>query len=150
MARRVKPLIVGEAPGRRGGEPIAGAVGRRLAAWSGLSFEDFARAFDRVNVLDAWPGSAGKGSKFTLDVARSRAVAVRRRFTRGRVVVMLGQRVPRAFNVMASYFDPIAVGGARVFVVPHPSGINRWYNDADNVATMAAFMRRLVAEDRHA
>ncbi len=31
-------------------------------------------------------------------------------------------------------------------VMPHPSGIVRWYNDPTNVARASRFLRRLVGE----
>lgn len=143
---RVRPLIVGEAPNRlgRSDRPIGGRCGDRLAALSGCSPAAFARAFDRTNVLYAWPGAAGKGAAFPMTAARRRARAIRSRFVRGRMVILLGLRTAAAFGVRVGYFEPVRFGQSDVVVVPHPSGINRWYNDAHNVRRMRAFMRSIA------
>jgi len=141
-----RPLIIGEAPNRGGDprHPIEGRIGRRLAALSGLSFEAFKDRCARVNLLPAWAGRAGKGSAFSVVVARYRAQSLRRRFVAGRTVILLGHRVARAFGISAAYFSEVHVEAARVVVVPHPSGVNRWYNEVRNARKMAAFMRRVV------
>jgi len=144
-----RPLLVGEAPNRTGDarRPLDGRVGARLAGFAGLDVAAYRRRFARVNVLGAWPGaSGGKGAAFYHDVAAREATRLRRRFRGRRTVVLLGQRVARAFGVRPDYFVERRVAGARVFVVPHPSGIVRWYNDPANVARMRRFMRAVALE----
>lgn len=103
------------------------------------------RVFARSNVLSAWPGaSCVKGAAFPLGQARIRAALLSRRFVRGRTVVLLGFRTARAFGVRGGYFTRVRIRGADVVVVPHPSGVNRWFNDPDNVTKMRRFMRSLV------
>lgn len=58
--------------------------------------------------------------------------------------MLLGRRVAAAFGVSAPYFSVARVAGAAVVVVPHPSGVNHWYNEPENVARMRRFMRALV------
>lgn len=142
----MRTLIVGEAPNRSGrGGPIAGRCGEKLASYAGLSLDEFLRTFDRVNVLTKYPGPApSNGAAFPSKRARQRATDLRRRFFRGRRVVLLGRRAASAFGVKADYFDQVNVFGAEVVVVPHPSGINRWYNKPSNVAKMRRFMRQLA------
>jgi hypothetical protein len=114
-----------------------------------LSGRAFARVFARANVLEVWPGPSGrKGAAFPLALARAQAVRLRRRFYRGRVVLLLGHRVAAAFGVRASYLTRVVVGGADVFVLPHPSGVNRWYNDAANVARLGRLLRGFVAHEK--
>ena len=151
-ARRFRPLVVGEAPSRTSDQrrPIGGRCGDRLAEFADLSVAEFRRRVARANLLGAWPGASGpKGATFPLAEARSRAVGLRRRFVGGRTVVLLGKRVGSAFRVSTDYFEPIVVGRARIVVVPHPSGVNRWYNEPSNVARMRAFMRGLLVGGSH-
>ena len=139
-------MIVGEAPSRTGNPrtPITGRCGETLARYSGLSGPEFRRRFARANVLRFWPGESGaKGAAFPTAEATLRAHAMRRRL-RGRVVVMLGYRTAAAFRVRVRYFVPVAAFGGTVYVVPHPSGINRWYNDRGNRLKMRMFMRLVV------
>lgn len=145
---RTRPLIIGEAPSRTSDprRPVTGRCGETLADFAGLSLAEFSRAFARANVFDEWPGSAGlKGDAFPIVHARVRAdTRLRPRFVRGRTVVLLGRRVARAFHISAEYFEAFGSYSATVYVVPHPSGINRWYNDAANVRKMRRFMRSLA------
>lgn len=147
----MRPLLVGEAPSRTSGpDPLSGACGARLAGFCSLSAREFGSTFDRANVLATWPGSAGKGSAFPLALARERAAALRRRFRGGRTVILLGRRVARAFGLAEQhYFEPVWVGRSPVFVVPHPSGVNAWFNDPAHARQMRMFLAVLVrAEGR--
>lgn len=146
----MKPLIIGEAPNRTGPRknPIAGRCGMKLATFAGLTLDEYLVAFDRENVLARYPGSAGKGAAFSRSSARRRALKLQRKFESKRTVVLLGYRTAAAFKVRAKYFQPVLVGKARVIVVPHPSGINRWYNEPRNVSKMKRYMRRLAKEER--
>lgn len=114
----------------------------KLATFSALSFETFLRTFARANVLARWPGeSSGKGAAFPLRQARRRAEILRRRFVGGRLVILLGLRTASAFGLSVGYFRRVRVGRAVAVVVPHPSGVNRWYNERANLRRMRAFMR---------
>lgn len=117
----------------------------RLAYFCGLSVPAFKQAFVRRNLLDEWPGHVGKGARFPIAEARGAAKVLRgRTFKAGRTVILLGKRVARAFDVKADYLEPVQVGRASVTVIPHPSGINRWYNDVGREAAVATFMRSCV------
>jgi uracil-DNA glycosylase len=146
----MRPLIIGEAPARTGDprRPLMGRSGSRLAALCGLDLQDYARTFARANVLERWPGKLGKGDAFDLPTARLRAALLRRRFVGGRLVVLLGLRTARAFGLPAAYLTPARVACANVVVLPHPSGINRWWNDPENVRRATRFLRRLAREAR--
>lgn len=98
-----------------------------------------------------WPGeSHGKGAAFPIVAARVRAEAVARRFVFDRAVVLLGKRAARAFGIREpEYFRPVSrmEWRATVFVVPHPSGVNRWYNERRNVRRMRRFMTAIAKGD---
>lgn len=146
-----RPVVVGEAPSRTSdpARPITGACGRRLAALAGLPELAFRRRFVRLNLLAAWPGPSGsKGTAWRPAEARLAAERLRSR-SRNRFIVLLGRRVGAAFGLgRADYFLPYRVGSALAVVVPHPSGINRWYNASENVRAMGGFLRALSSEDR--
>lgn len=99
-----RPLLVGEASNIPGGEPFGGRSGAVLAAMAGLTFDEFRRRFDRVNLLRRWPGrepGQAKGHKFPLAAARHAAA---RLDVRGRRVVLAGRRVALAFGLRGFEF----------------------------------------------
>jgi uracil-DNA glycosylase len=147
-SQRPKPLIVGEAPSRSGDPdtPVEGRIGTVLARYAGLDMVTFMETFDRMNVFDAWPGEQGKGSAFDAGAAKAEALKLHRHLTPGRVVLLLGKRVARAFCVAPDYFVEQPLGPARAYVLPHPSGVNYWHNDPRHRVQMKAFMTQLVGE----
>lgn len=152
----MKWIIIGEAPNRIGDPttPIEGRLGRRLAklAWGDdANIPLFLAGFDKTNLLRRWPGARnGKGSAWNVEKAR-RAAKTLVDVMKGRMLVLLGRRVAAAFEIKPSrYFKPHALYGVQMeecpykiiaFVVPHPTGINRWYNDPLHRKTAGAFMR---------
>lgn len=118
----MRATIVGEAPPRSGGRPFEGDAGRRLRQVARHDLADCRL----VNLLEAWPGPDGaKGDAFPIDEARAAAARVRFRTP---VVLLAGHRVARAFGVRAGYLEWTTLRGRRAAVIPHPSGINRWWN----------------------
>lgn len=136
----MKPLIIGEAPSKRGDSvtPCGGRIGRRLAACFAIPYDDYLERFERINLLGAYPGADGKGAKFE---AREAAQAADALTLRGRVVLVLGQRAAKALGLRAEYCTWQDHRGGLCAVIPHPSGINRWYNDAANVESLMIFLQ---------
>lgn len=146
-------LFVGQAPAADTvGQPaFSGKCGQLLAQLMGISQEEMLKAHEFVNLLDFYPGKSkfGKGDNFPLAQAKARAEELRERF-RSRAVVLLGYNVARAFGTLQfnycqwySLFDNRAqrtIPGV-VSIVPHPSGINRWYNSADHRLLVQRFLR---------
>lgn len=130
--------LIGEAPGRTPGLPFDGRCGRFLERLTGVHPRS---AFTCRNVLDRFPGDAGGGAVFPLREARKAASRI---VLRG-VVLLAGKRVAAAFGVRARYFAPVSVGRATVYVIPHPSGRNRWWNSPENRAMAAAFLATIIA-----
>ena len=147
-----KPLIVGQAPGPSGcGEPVGGRIGRRLAGYMGVTLEEFLERFDRENLVDRYPGRSGEGDAFPAAEARERARKVC--FEDRPYVLLLGRGVAGAFGLGAqpwltwAYVKrvlPAQLGTvfvhARVAVVPHPSGRNRWWNEQANRERAGEFL----------
>lgn len=132
-----KPYVVGEAPGPRPGVPLE-AARKRLAGLCGVSPSVLADRMEWVNLLAAWPGyGPSGGSTFPMDAAREAAA----RLSEVRPLILLGKRVAKAFGVEQPWFwwvDNIAV-------VPHPSGLNRWWNDPQNTARATEFWKLVIA-----
>lgn len=134
--------IVGQAPGPSGGEPFRGRSGARLAALMGLaSVEELADRANLVNVLSSFPGKAraGKGDAFPLERARRAA----RRMRLAGTILFAGKGVARAFGIGgAEYFEWRAIDAATTAaVIPHPSGVSRWWNEPGNEERARAFLR---------
>lgn len=144
LARR-NPLIVGQAPSSASdpASPLSGRSGRRIAELFGLELGSFLRRFRRFNLLDLYPGAKRKGDRFDLELARKRAFYLRAggpdRF------VLLGRNVVRAFELRD--LRPLEVRedrGSSFFFLPHPSGVNLWWNDAGNVRRARRELRKFL------
>lgn len=128
-----RPLIVGEAMAPEcspSESPLSairvGSTGWRL--WQmmrlhvDITLDEYHDTFDRRNLCrQAW----------SYVEARRVAQVIRELSPEGQVVVMLGSRVRAAMRVHAGV-NPDVVRGVWFYSVPHPSGLNRWYNDAAN------------------
>lgn len=139
-------LLIGQAPGKDGGNdnPLTGRSGQRLAAMMGIKVVTFKGQVDRINVFTRYPGTSGKGDAFPLEEARSRTPALASSM-HGRRVILLGNNVARAFG-----YDPRQCLlrwtidtqiGCEVAMVPHPSGVNLWWNKPENRDSAKKFLR---------
>lgn len=136
----MRPLIVGQAPARRIAVPLHPSTcsGRRMAALLGAA--DANDVADVVTVVPAWHGKSGKGDAFlpSEEDAMRAASAVAGRWR----VVLLGRRVAGLFGRgRAPYLSTFEEMGAGIMVFPHPSGVNRWWNDPANVSAAGAALR---------
>lgn len=144
-----KIVLVGQAPSRAtdGFPPFSGMSGRRLEEVSGLAPGKLPERFALFNVLERWPGPAAKGDKFPIH--RARKAAKRLLFAlEGRRVVAIGRAVAKVLGVPPVVPDMVWSPHdklAAIAVLPHPSGVNLWWNDPGNKAAAAAFMRSLCA-----
>lgn len=136
----MKPLIVGQAPGPRSDpeEPLSGRCGARLADLCGITPEQFLARFRRVNLIDKHLGKVGKGDRFPMDQARKGAVDLLMTGAIARSpVVLLGANVARAFGFGPGSYPllrllPRPASPHGIALCPHPSGVNRWWNDHSN------------------
>ena len=149
-------ILVGQMPS--GNEPDAPLSaqdarwsGGRLARMCGLTPDQFESAFHRVNVCYQ------RETKFaTNEIGRARARRVNTAFRKGDEVVILGSAVEKCFygltprrwrfndgHVKHGDFDNHS-RGIEWHVIPHPSGLNRYYNDPTNVRIVGEFLRSLV------
>jgi hypothetical protein len=124
--------FVGQAPGRRTdpAEPLEGRCARFMAGIMGITVRRFMR-FRRENLSDRWPGKSGKGDAFDMDDGMDGAERLCN--VPGRVrLVLLGAKVARCFGLPWRPLARYEWTGGEALVVPHPSGVNRWWNEARN------------------
>lgn len=147
--------FVGQAPSREtdGKPPFTGKCGRFLAELLGTTHKQMLLDHGFLNVLDHWPGASIKGDKFPIPEAK---IAAKRKLEqlRGRVVVLLGHNVARAFGCEKfAYFQWFEIRSPEnhedvvvplLTVVPHPSGTSRWYNSEENRMVAGKFLRTLA------
>jgi hypothetical protein len=151
----VRPLMIGQAPGPRTHPDLPlfpaprASAGGRLREMTGLPAEDYLARFDRVNLLYEHLGKAPAGTedRFPMRAGRAAALAMRP-FLGGRQVLLVGRDVAVCFGHEFTPFlewrqEP--AWGYRYAVLPHPSGRNHWYNDAERRAAATAFLRAWVA-----
>lgn len=141
-----------------------GCTGWRIAEMlrPDFSSRDYLRIFDRANLLEPRERVGGPGYAGLLRLA-GRDLARRIAESRHERVVLLGVDVVRA--VMGAVVDrnsrwpwlkwhhrPLALMSDQAEVVvhvnwlplPHPSGRNRWYSDAGNLAAAGRALRQLA------
>lgn len=129
--------------------PLGGRCGLLLANCLGCALEEFLHAFDRVNLLQSPPprqlGGRGKGREFPLVEAM---MAARSLDLEGRHVVLAGKRVALAFGIKrVRWLEPVELGKGEssCFVICHPSGICRFWNDACNRQRVGECLKSLIS-----
>lgn len=130
-----KLILVGQAPGRSGDHlhPLEGKIGQTLAYLMQIPFYEYLDKTYRVNLIDKFPGKNGKGDAFPIAEARIRAQKILNENDGPNTFVLLGKSVGKAFGIRdPKYFLWIEIGYDRFLgLIPHPSGINRAWNDHD-------------------
>lgn len=137
-------LVVGESPAPRGDRAV---TGRRFAELAGVERREDAPV-DWTNLL-GYDGRDGRGSRFRVDLARTAAAELEPTLSGYRTVLLLGRRVERAFSFWprpSPYFDLRAAAGTLVAVFPHPSGVNRYWNDPAAVERARSFLWRVLSD----
>jgi uracil-DNA glycosylase len=137
----VKPIIIGQAParGNEGKPPFAGRSGARLAQLSGVgsSGDILPQHFELYNLIEYYPGKKGKGDEFDLAEGMAAAKLLKtelfKRYSRTPILLM-GRKVRRCMGVNGNwdYLSWFDFGPHIACVFPHPSGVNRWWNDPKN------------------
>lgn len=122
----MRPVLVGIDPGGSGAEPLSPDYpsGARLARLARASRDEFLYRFDRINLH-------ASGEDCDDALAARNLIPI----LRGRRVVALGRRVSRAIDASDGPIGEWSVrpGGYVGCYLPHPSGLNRWWNDPGNV-----------------
>lgn len=114
-----------------------GSTGYRL--WKmlpeGTTRAQYIAAFDRMNLLRArrWDAAAAREAGEVLLPSLA-----------GRVVVVFGTEVRKALGFRQA--EPLSFhedDQLRWVAFPHPSGLNRWFNDPDNYARACSLFEQL-------
>lgn len=139
-------LIVGQGPSKSGvGKmPLDGdkGSGAKLAELAGVTAEQLHEKAECINLLTEWYGSNGKGDKFPMEFAKENAASLKPLFAQYKHVILLGSNVAAAFGYKSKTLhwfgkDPL------IAIVPHPSGVNRHWNDPANVEHAKLFLTPL-------
>lgn len=138
-------LYIAQAPGVPGPHARNTRADARLSRFLNIALADLPCYLRWINVLSAFPGKSGKGDRFPLAEARQCAAKI----CLEPVTLLAGSNVARAFQLSPALFTWNDVQGCRVAVVPHPSGINRWWNDPAHVAQFRAFCCSLLGLSRY-
>lgn len=151
-----KPLIVGQAPAKEGGHLVAldGKSGDRLAGYMGLpgGRAQLLELCETTNLVDRFLGKIGKGDKFDEAEASAKFWRMKRAGDfNERCTVLLGAKVKRACLVGNAYdlvgcevHCPTWAWRGAVLVIPHPSGINLWWNSYSNELTARRRLREAL------
>lgn len=150
---KVLPLIIGQAPARRmDGRDVpafSSASGARLAKLAGVgdAGADLQGHFETMNLVSRYRGKQGKGDKFDVTAAKLMAaeILVWLEAQQPRVVLLMGRGVGRAFGCEnAEYLRPWLWDQHTFVLFPHPSGVNRWWNEQWNVSAAQKLLQRVV------
>jgi hypothetical protein len=125
--------------------PFYGATGQKIAQLLDIEpWQSIFYLFDFKNLLNQWPGyrKISKGDNFPMSRAQEAAFQLAPQL-RGRIVVMCGRLVEKAFGEPAVPFFTWVPGDFKHAVIPHPSGMNRFWNIPENVDHARKFLRSL-------
>lgn len=164
----MKLILIGQALNRESGEAqerlkpelreayakrisLTGAVGQRIAELAGVSFFSYLRHTERRNLIDRHPGKSGKGDAFPMEEAYRNAMHMRNDL-HGRSVIFVGKQVAAAFQCARfkplRWWDTAGVGlpARRFAILPHPSRLNRWWNDPRHERAAEKFLQDAFKE----
>ncbi len=147
---RLRPLLVGATPNPRSNSPtaLAGRCTGFLAMISGLSYDVITEDFERVNlvpevVFGNWPARMARENATKMSATRCQY----------RDVLLLGKDVGNAFGLKCSFFEEVDVGCGDAFhsyLIPHPSGLCRTWNNPVSRAIGGKLIREVHARWRDA
>lgn len=147
-----KPILVGM-NNPQGNIPFfphpPGCSGHRLwqmlSSKTGCFRQEYLDTFDRINMIPDKVWSAG---------AALAAQEPTWRLLEGRTVVLCGRAVPVALGYSRTPWSGLAglyevKYRCTLYFIPHPSGMNRWYNDPANRDAVASLLSELYKSYRH-
>jgi uracil-DNA glycosylase len=139
-----KVIFIGQAPGKTGnpGLPLAGGkVGKRMQKLLRVPQSMWIK-FDRVNLNQGFLGKCGRGDKF--DRQEGRETAAKLLQGDWTHYVLLGGHVARCFGFLYCPLSIYEKNGKRFFICPHPSGLNKWWNNPSLVKKTSTRLRDFV------
>lgn len=149
-------LLIGQAPGLRANlenVPFAGVAGEKLRTWfelGGIPREDFWRKIQFSAVTRCYPGRlpGARGDRVPSPAEQALCrpwLDEQLKVLKPAIVLLVGLLAIRTFLGRVSSLSAV-VGtstlrdGVRYLPLPHPSGVSRWLNDAENVAAVGRAM----------
>ena len=146
----MRTAFVGEAPSRTSDpdRPLEGRPMRWLAKVAHLEESELRERVRCFNLLSYHPGR-------TFPVSRGRLALIELGPKLAEVgverLVLLGHAVASSFDagwMSPLVFEKLWVEWAKVdaVLVPHPSGLNRWWNDVENRQLAGVLLRSIVEE----
>jgi uracil-DNA glycosylase family 4 len=156
---RQKAYILGQAPGVVEGEerrPWRGRAGQALRGWLGMEEEDFYATFYCASVTRCYPGRSASGGDRTPTAREQELCSFWRewelRLLRPRLIVPVGglaiRRLLDVRSLDAAVGERFQHGGAVAVPLPHPSGVSRWMNVAENRERVERAVELVQAELR--
>jgi len=140
-------VAIGESPPKLAGpadDPIGWETvsGHRLASLAGISSDQYQRRFDRMHLFrepqETW----------RFKVARKEAAQLIPGLT-GRCVLLLGSRLAGAFGFSSDHAIFVTRRWNSVwYCIPHPSSLNRWYQERENTEAASKLLSDLVGDAR--
>jgi uracil-DNA glycosylase len=155
----VRLTLIGQAPSREtdGKPPFTGRCGAFLAGLMGTTQERMLEDHEFLNVLDRFPGKGINGDLFPRDKAEIAARGILPSL-RGKVVILLGSNVARAFGAKSfTYYEKYEIRDPAnrseiivplMVVVPHPSGVVRHWNIPQNREIARKFFAEILAFEK--
>jgi uracil-DNA glycosylase len=148
-------VLIGQAPSSampKDARPLVGGLsGTFIQGLTGcMTLREYVRRYVTLNLLEYYPGKNGKGDKFPPMEARLSAIELTPKLV-GRKVVFVGLSVAEAFGLISpiNFFEwrrcPSAwdVPWFQGAAIPHPSGINRFWNYPANMEKAERFFGAL-------
>ncbi len=155
LEQKRKPLMIGQAPAQDG-DPWRPCTGRsmnyllKLTGWDQYTYRT---SFEFANLVDRWHGKMGKGDVFDLDEAKwKKNLMLNFGELEDRDVIFWGKSVAAVFGLHGPEYCFLRWYGiyseractVRCAILPHPSGINDWWNKTQNRANARAFLLNLL------
>jgi uracil-DNA glycosylase len=155
-----RAYILGQAPGVLEGQerrPWRGRAGQTLRRWLAMEEDEFYATFYCASVTRCYPGRAPGGGGDRTPTAREQELCSFWRewellLLRPRLVVAVGglaiRRLLGLKTLDACIGERFEHGDAVVVPLPHPSGVSRWMNAAENRARVEQAVELIHAELR--
>jgi uracil-DNA glycosylase family 4 len=155
-----RAYLYGQAPGIVEGaelRPWRGRAGRTLRGWLRMDEDEFYATFYCASVTRCYPGRAASGGGDRTPTAREQELCEfwrewELRLLRPRLIVAVGGLAIRRLLGFASLDMCIGErfehGDAIVVPLPHPSGVSRWLNLAENQDRVERAIELISAELR--
>lgn len=137
--------LIGQAPSRRGDprRPLAGPNGQKIARLAGMSYDELI-ACRRRHLNPHYRGKRSKSDGFDYSQGNLNAANVLLDWRVERIV-LLGKNVAQCFGFRdLPFLAEIHIYGRRFLIFPHPSGVNRWWNERRNERRARQLLQRFL------